>query len=119
MVAHMASARLVATLAVVQNKLSHLEAENSVSRRRVRELELELEACKKDVARERTRIIEHEQSINRDTDLLASMKRVPSQCERLQQHEDQRKKMEEDQAELATAEAWYKTAVEKKGEKLR
>ena len=120
MVAHMASARLVATLAVVQNKLSHLEAENSVSRRRVRELELELEACKKDVARERTRIIEHEQSINRDADPQASKKRVASQRERVQQQEDQQKKMEEDQAELAAAEARYKTAVEeKKGEKLR
>ncbi|KIP08976.1 hypothetical protein PHLGIDRAFT_126688 [Phlebiopsis gigantea 11061_1 CR5-6] len=53
--------RLVTTLNTVQSKLAHLEAENSVSRRRVRELELELEGCKRDVARERTRLLEREQ----------------------------------------------------------
>ncbi|PIL22329.1 hypothetical protein GSI_15017 [Ganoderma sinense ZZ0214-1] len=107
-------ARLVATLAVVQNKLSHLEAENSVSRRRVRELELELEACKKEVARERTRIMEHEQSVSRDAEPEASKKRVVSQREHLQQQQEQQKKAEENQAELAAAEARYKAAVEEK-----
>lgn len=53
--------RLATALNVIQSKLAHLEAENSISRRRVRELELELEECKKDVARERTRILEREQ----------------------------------------------------------
>lgn len=41
----------------------HLESENSISRRRVRELELELEACKREVARERTRVMEREEVI--------------------------------------------------------
>lgn len=53
--------RLATTLNVVQSKLAQLEAENSISRRRVRELELELEECKRDVARERTKILEREQ----------------------------------------------------------
>ncbi|KAI0643104.1 hypothetical protein C8Q79DRAFT_1075347 [Trametes meyenii] len=101
-------ARLIATLGVVQNKLSHLEAENSVSRRRVRELELELEACKKEVARERTRILEHEQSIVRD-----EAPRPGARNNRAQHHQQQRK-AQEDEAELAAAEARYKSAVEEK-----
>lgn len=47
----------------VQNKLALLESENSISRRRVRELEFELEACKKEVAHERTKILGHEEII--------------------------------------------------------
>lgn len=53
--------RLAKTLNVVQSKLAFLESENSISRRRVRELELELEACKQQVARERTKVLEREQ----------------------------------------------------------
>lgn len=44
-------------------QLHHLEHENSISRRRVRELELELEVCKRDVVRERTRVMEREEVI--------------------------------------------------------
>ncbi|KAI0629912.1 hypothetical protein C8Q77DRAFT_1065021 [Trametes polyzona] len=95
-------ARLIATLSVVQNKLSHLEAENSVSRRRVRELELELEACKKEVARERTRILE--QSAMHVEPPAAGNR--PSRA--------QQQKAQEDEAELAQAEARYKAAVEEK-----
>ncbi|KAJ7175702.1 hypothetical protein C8R46DRAFT_1174491 [Mycena filopes] len=51
-------ARLLSTLSVVQTKLHQLEDENSISRRRVRELEHELEVCKREVAKERTRVIE-------------------------------------------------------------
>jgi hypothetical protein len=51
------TARILATLSVVQSRLAFLESENSVSRRRVKELELELEACKKEVANEKTRIL--------------------------------------------------------------
>ncbi|KAJ7043943.1 hypothetical protein C8F04DRAFT_1361591 [Mycena alexandri] len=51
-------ARLLSTLSVVQTKLHQLEDENGISRRRVRELELELEVCKREVARERTRVLE-------------------------------------------------------------
>jgi hypothetical protein len=57
------SARLLSTLTTVQSKLLHLEEENSISRRRVRELELELEVCKREVARERTRVMEREDVI--------------------------------------------------------
>ncbi|KAF5369106.1 hypothetical protein D9615_010432 [Tricholomella constricta] len=56
-------ARLMGMLNSVQSKLQHLEEENGISRRRVRELELELEVCKRDVARERTRVMEREEVI--------------------------------------------------------
>lgn len=55
------TARLLTALNAVQSKLSEIENENSISRRRVQELELELEACKQDVARERTRVLEKEE----------------------------------------------------------
>ncbi|KAH9891935.1 hypothetical protein C8Q73DRAFT_763436 [Cubamyces lactineus] len=103
-------ARLIATLTVVQNKLTHLEAENSVSRRRVRELELELEACKKEVARERTRILE-QSAIRDENTSVGPRSRRPQQQQHKQQ---QQKKAQEDEAELAAAEARYKAAVEEK-----
>jgi hypothetical protein len=56
-------ARLLSTLSAVQSKLLHLESENGVSRRRVHELELELEVCKKEVVRERTRVLERDDVI--------------------------------------------------------
>lgn len=57
-------ARLVASLNALQIRLSHLENENSIARRRVRELEYELEQCKRDVVRERTRILESQDAID-------------------------------------------------------
>ena len=48
------------TLSIVQSKLTYLESEHNNSRHRVQELELELEQCKKDVARERTRVLQIE-----------------------------------------------------------
>lgn len=56
-------ARLVQTLGQVQSKLQQLNEENGISRRRVRELEMELEDCRRDVARERTRVLEKESAI--------------------------------------------------------
>ncbi|KAJ3784799.1 hypothetical protein GGU10DRAFT_19536 [Lentinula aff. detonsa] len=55
--------RLLTVMNTIQDKLEQLENENGVSRRRVRELELELEICKKDVARERTRVLQKEEAI--------------------------------------------------------
>ncbi|KAF9523879.1 hypothetical protein CPB83DRAFT_647159 [Crepidotus variabilis] len=55
-------ARLFQTLATVQAQLQDLEEENSISRRRVNELELELEECKREVARERTRLFDRDNS---------------------------------------------------------
>ncbi|KAG2065035.1 hypothetical protein BDR04DRAFT_1145580 [Suillus decipiens] len=52
--------RLIASLNALHAKLAHLETENSIARRRVRELEYELQQCKRDVARERSRIIEQD-----------------------------------------------------------
>jgi len=45
----------------VQSQLHDLEEENGISRRRVRELEMELDECKREVARERTRLFEREE----------------------------------------------------------
>ncbi|KAL0066156.1 hypothetical protein AAF712_006781 [Marasmius tenuissimus] len=56
-------ARLITVLNTIQGKLTHLEDENSISRRRVRELEYELEVCKREVAKERTRVLEKESAI--------------------------------------------------------
>jgi len=54
-------ARLLHTLNNVQKRIQQLEEENGISRRRVRELEMELEDCKREVVRERTRLIEQEE----------------------------------------------------------
>lgn len=55
-------ARFVQILSSVQSQLEDLRLENSISRRRVRELEMELDVCKQEVARERTRLFEREES---------------------------------------------------------
>ena len=44
----------------MQSKLTYLESEHNLSRHRVQELESELEQCKKDVAKERTRVLQME-----------------------------------------------------------
>lgn len=49
-------------LSSVQSQLEDLRLENSISRRRVRELEMELDVCKREVAKERTRLFEREAS---------------------------------------------------------
>ncbi|KAF8133420.1 hypothetical protein EV363DRAFT_1259120 [Boletus edulis] len=67
-------ARLIASLNALHAKLNHLETENSIARRRVRELEYELEECKRDVVRERTRIMESQDVIDASAARLA----VPS-----------------------------------------
>lgn len=55
---------MISTLSAVQSRLHQLEDENSISRRRVRELERELEMCKREVVEERTRILEQEHLIS-------------------------------------------------------
>ncbi|KAJ7607022.1 hypothetical protein DFH06DRAFT_1380346 [Mycena polygramma] len=55
-------ARLLSTLSAVQAKLHQLEEENSISRRRVRELELKLDVCKREVVKERTKILERDEA---------------------------------------------------------
>ncbi|KAG0704780.1 hypothetical protein DFH29DRAFT_331029 [Suillus ampliporus] len=52
--------RLIASLNALHAKLAHLETENGIARRRVRELEYELQQCKRDVARERSRIMDQD-----------------------------------------------------------
>ncbi|KAF9474531.1 hypothetical protein BDN70DRAFT_996996 [Pholiota conissans] len=64
--------RLIQTLNAVQGQLQDLEEENGISRRRVRELEMELDECKREVARERTKLFEREErSVRRLQDLKA------------------------------------------------
>jgi hypothetical protein len=53
----------VAALNTIQSRLSQVADQNGVSRRRVRELELELKSCKADVDRERTRVLEREKAL--------------------------------------------------------
>lgn len=67
-------ARLIASLNALHTRLNHLETENSIARRRVRELEYELEECKRDVVRERTRIMGSQDAI----DISAARIAVPS-----------------------------------------
>ena len=56
-------ARILATIAAVQSKLLHLESQNGISRRKLRELEMELEACKEAVKREKTKGVENEEDL--------------------------------------------------------
>ncbi|THV03823.1 hypothetical protein K435DRAFT_747317 [Dendrothele bispora CBS 962.96] len=58
-----AEVRLLSVMSTIQTKLQYLEEENSISRRRVRELEHELELCKREVAKERTRVLQKEDLI--------------------------------------------------------
>jgi len=68
-------AHLVATLSLVQQKLARLQIENNSSRYRMRELELELESCKQDVARERQNVIQQEEIIARHRVLTKSARK--------------------------------------------
>jgi hypothetical protein len=61
-------------LNIVHNKIQQLEEENGISRRRVRELEMELEDCKRDVIRERTRLIEQEEMLKQQQAALRMAK---------------------------------------------
>lgn len=59
--AQLSLARLLSAISAVQSKLRQLEDENGISRRRVRELEHELELCKIEVARERAILVQREE----------------------------------------------------------
>ncbi|KAF9049540.1 hypothetical protein BDZ89DRAFT_1242391 [Hymenopellis radicata] len=71
-------ARLLSAISAVQSKLRQLEAENGISRRRVRELEHELELCKIEVARERSILVQREEFLaqqQRETELEEARRR--------------------------------------------
>ncbi|KAH9841344.1 uncharacterized protein C8Q71DRAFT_853748 [Rhodofomes roseus] len=110
-------ARLFATLNAVQSKLAFLEGENSASRRRVHELELELEACKQEVARERTKVEEREGLVaqhaavvlERERERLANLDRQAKAKARAQ-----RRDVEVDAGQRSINESKYKEAVEEK-----
>lgn len=100
--------RLLTVMNTIQDKLSHLEDENGISRRRVRELEHELEMCKKDVARERTRVLHKEGELERAVaDARRSVKDVKGKGKA--RARDTSMSMQE-----ADASVRYKEAVEEK-----
>ena len=102
-------ARFPSVLASVQSKLAHLESENAISRQRVRELERELDACKIEVARERSRVMERESVIVRQRE------DVQHQTQRTESHAKGKGKAKttrfEDDGEL---EEKYREVVEEK-----
>lgn len=63
------------TIAAIQAKLQEVEQENNISRRRVRDLERELELCKREVVNERSRVLQIE-------DTLAAGRQGPSDLRR-------------------------------------
>ncbi|KAH8114583.1 centrosome microtubule-binding domain of Cep57-domain-containing protein [Phellopilus nigrolimitatus] len=78
-----AEVQLLQTLTSLQTRLNQLESQNLVSRRRVRELELELEACKAEVKRERTRVLEREEIIVAQQKDFQKRRNVPSRPARV------------------------------------
>ncbi|KAF4569937.1 hypothetical protein EYR40_008916 [Pleurotus pulmonarius] len=91
----------ITALNEVQAKLYRLDEENGISRRRVRELEMELEVCKREVARERTRVLEREE--------MLVQHKVESER---RQAKDKGKQKEQD--DLEAVERRYREAVEEK-----
>ncbi|KAL1748367.1 hypothetical protein HDZ31DRAFT_60351 [Schizophyllum fasciatum] len=100
--------RLLNTISTVQTKLQHLEEENMISRRRVRELELELEECKREVRQERTRMLEWESKMERD--------RLQQREEMLQREEEWQRRRKGKQREMDEEDMTqrYKEVVEEK-----
>ncbi|KAJ2914734.1 hypothetical protein MD484_g5681, partial [Candolleomyces efflorescens] len=110
-----AEARLLQTLSQVQNKLQQLNDENGISRRRVRELEMELDECKRDVARERTRLLEQEEVIVQQQRELASgtgpTSKGKGKAREKEKERGREKEVVEDSEEVMKR---YKDAVEEK-----
>lgn len=48
---------------LLQNKIAHLDAENYTSRKRMKELERELDICRQDVERQREQVIRREEQL--------------------------------------------------------
>ena len=57
------SARLQLAVKFLQTKIAHLDAENHTSRRRMKELERELDVCRQDVERQRDLVIRREEQL--------------------------------------------------------
>ena len=94
---------LVASLNSLHVRLTHLENENSIARRRVRELEYELEQCKREVVRERTRMMESQDAI----DVSARLPGPSTSCAK----GEEKKSRELDQSTTK----YFEIAEEKKG----
>ncbi|GBE85280.1 hypothetical protein SCP_0704670 [Sparassis crispa] len=105
-------ARLLATLNLVQAKLAFLESENSTTRRRVRELEVELEACKHEVAKERTKMIAREEVMAPPhADITSKERHRFTNAGRLQKGKAQ---VRVDDRDMSANESRYKEVVEEK-----
>jgi len=90
-------AQLLTTLGDVQSRLLHLESENSISRRRIRDLEFELEACKDEVVRERTRVLQKEAMLQRRQDAEQAARRGKARAvETLEAHSEKYKEVVEE-----------------------
>ncbi len=97
--------QLLQTITALQTRLNQLESQNLVSRRRVRELELELEACKMEVKRERTRVLEREEII-------------VNQQKEFQKRRDTTKKTSKPSAGYVDEQKYREVVEEKKGKLL-
>jgi hypothetical protein len=102
------AARFLSVLVAVQSKLAHLESENGISRRRVRELEQELDACKVEVARERTRVMERESLV------VQQHQNTPSQAQRVAGKQEKGKGKSIRFDDNGEAEERYREVVEEK-----
>ncbi|KAF8522190.1 hypothetical protein BU17DRAFT_44955 [Hysterangium stoloniferum] len=78
---------LVDALDTLQSRLQALERENSVSHRRVRELEYDLEECKADIARQRAKMKDRERQVNEEAELWREKVKVREARERLHEEE--------------------------------
>lgn len=67
--AHSLSARLQLAMNHLQKKIAHLDSENHTSRKRMKELEHELDVCRQDVERQRKSVAQRE-------DLLVGQQRM-------------------------------------------
>ncbi len=67
--AHYLPARLQLAMNLLQKKIAHLDAENHTSRKRMKELEHELDVCRQDVERQHTLVTQRE-------DLLVRQQRM-------------------------------------------
>ncbi|KIJ54960.1 hypothetical protein M422DRAFT_24821 [Sphaerobolus stellatus SS14] len=81
---------LVAALDALQKRLQTLEREHAISRRRVRELELDLEDCKIEADRERTRILNRERELGQDAQAYREREKLRQVQDKLKEEEQGR-----------------------------
>ncbi|KAH6911679.1 hypothetical protein BKA70DRAFT_861565 [Coprinopsis sp. MPI-PUGE-AT-0042] len=98
--------RLLQTFNTVQNKLHQLNEENTISRRRMHELEMELDDCKREVTKNRSLLLEREELVLRQEKELHRIKKDIKGKGKVRQQE------QDEEQEAVTKR--YKDAVEEK-----